>query len=68
MISEEDELALDTNYCGNPACDCSVPAGAQYCDEYCRGAKPNPDSEFCQPSDIERGSGCLCGHSGCQAG
>lgn len=68
MISEEDELTQDINYCRNPACDCSVPAGVEYCDEYCQAGSTDFDSEYCQPSDIERGSGCRCGHEGCQAG
>lgn len=68
MISEEDEMAQDKNYCGNPACDCIVPAGVEYCGEYCRAGGLDSASEYCQPQDIERGSGCRCGHEGCQIG
>lgn len=68
MISEEDEIIQDKNYCHNPACDCAVPAGVEYCDEYCRVGDVDYHSEYQQPADFERGSGCRCGHEGCQSG
>jgi len=66
VISQEEELIHDS-YCRNPACDCPVSAGAEYCDDYCRTDGGEVASEYCQPSDIERGSGCRCGHEGCQS-
>ena len=65
MISEEDEITADKDYCRNPACDCAVPVGAEYCDEYCRGTEVKSESEYLQPADVERGSGCRCGHAEC---
>lgn len=46
MISEEDEIAQDKNYCHNPTCDCPVPAGTEYCDDYCRTAGIDSASIF----------------------
>ncbi len=65
MISEEDEIIADKDYCRNPACNCAVPAGVEYCDDYCRAASVKADSDYCQPPDVERGMGCRCGHAEC---
>lgn len=65
MISEEDEIIADKDYCRNPACNCIVPAGVEYCDDYCRTVAAQSDSDYCQPPDIERGLSCRCGHSEC---
>jgi hypothetical protein len=67
MTTKRDEIEEGDSYCHNPPCNCVIPAGAEYCEEYCRLEDTEPSSEYAEQQDIERGVGCRCGHSECQS-
>ena len=66
MTTSRERIEEDGDVCQNPACNCAIPAGLEYCDEYCRFAEVKPNSDYAKEQDIERGAGCRCGHADCQ--
>ena len=47
-------MAEKTDLCAHAGCQCSAPAGGDYCSDYC----------FLNENDLE--TGCRCGHPECQ--
>jgi len=66
MTTGRDEIEEGENICANPACDCPITAGGDYCGDYCSSTALNPNREYVAERYQEHGAGCGCGHAECQ--
>jgi len=66
MTTERDQMEEGENICRNPACDCAVPVGHDFCGDYCRSAAVDKGSGYADQHYLEHGTGCGCGHAECQ--